>query len=97
MEGGYPFPPQAREYSEETAREIDCSVHDLVQHAFERALELLTQSRKYLEEGAKELLQKETLTEQDIKSLQKSLAGETQNDTTLEQPATSNQPRAKSH
>ena len=75
---GVSYPAQRREYSEETAREIDCSVHDLVQKAFDRALEILTRSRRQLEEGAKELLQKETLTEKDIKAIQETLSGETQ-------------------
>ena len=71
---GVSYPSQQREYSEETLREIDRSIHDLVQKAFDRALEILTRSRRQLEEGAKELLQRETLTEKDIKDLQKSLA-----------------------
>ncbi|ALP54851.1 cell division protein FtsH [Candidatus Tenderia electrophaga] len=64
--------PHAREYSEETARDIDCAVHDIVQSAFDRAVRLLTQQRERLEQGARLLLQKETLGEQDLKTLQAS-------------------------
>jgi len=61
--------PRGREYSEETAREVDCAVHDLIQQAFERALERLTQVHDKLEQGAGLLLQKETLGEQELKQL----------------------------
>ena len=54
------FPP-AREYSEATAHEIDCAVRAIVQAAFDRALQLLTERRERLEQGARLLLQKETL------------------------------------
>lgn len=65
--------PSPREYSEETAHEIDRSVHDIVQSAFERAVEILTRSQDQLEHGAKLLLQKETLGENDLKALQESI------------------------
>ena len=55
-----------RDYSEETAREIDCAVRRLVDQAFSRATALLERYRKALELGARELLQKETLTENDL-------------------------------
>jgi cell division protease FtsH len=57
---------QARDYSEETAREIDCAVRDLINGAFDTAVELLTAGRETLDEGARLLLEKETLTEIDI-------------------------------
>jgi cell division protease FtsH len=58
-----------RTYSEETAREIDCSVRTMVEHIFKRAVDLLTERRETLEAGAKQLLEKETLTEQDLQAL----------------------------
>lgn len=61
--------PLGREYSEETAREIDCAVRDIVQTAFQRAVELLTQRRALLEQGARLLLQHETLGEKELKAL----------------------------
>jgi cell division protease FtsH len=60
---------QPRNYSEETAREIDRAVRALVDKMFERAVQLLTERRSILEAGAKQLLEKETLTEQDLKAL----------------------------
>jgi len=62
-------PPAAREYSEETAREIDCAVRDIVQRAFDGAVGILTQRRERLEQGARLLLQKETLGEQELNVL----------------------------
>lgn len=70
---GYGTASQVRDYSEETAREVDSSVHDLVQHAFNHAVELLTLHRKLLEEGAGTLLQKETLGETELKALSDSI------------------------
>jgi cell division protease FtsH len=58
-----------REFSEETAREIDCAVRALIKAAFDKALNILTQDRDTLEQGAKLLLERETLTASDLKSL----------------------------
>jgi cell division protease FtsH len=62
--------PQApwhdREYSEETAREVDCAVRDIVETAFKRAVDMLSANRERLERGAKLLLERETLTESDL-------------------------------
>ena len=60
---GGPAGPMAerRRYSEETAREIDCAVRELVHGAFERASAVLSARRGALEDGAKRLLEKETL------------------------------------
>ena len=63
------FPP-AREYSEETAHEIDCAVRDIVQSAFDRAMQLLTEQRERLEQGARLLLQKETLGAVELEAFQ---------------------------
>lgn len=54
--------PSRREFSEETAHQVDCAVSDLIRIALERALALLEQHRASLEEGAKRLLEKETLS-----------------------------------
>jgi len=59
-------PQSARQYSEETAREIDRSVRAISDTSFERAVSILTANRAVLEEGARQLLQKETLTEEEI-------------------------------
>jgi cell division protease FtsH len=58
--------PPPREYSDETAREIDRSVRAISEAAFKRAVDILTTNRAVLEEGARQLLQKETLTEAEI-------------------------------
>jgi cell division protease FtsH len=55
-----------REFSEDTAREIDCAVRELIGAAFEKALSTLRQCRTQLDEGAKLLLEKETLTREDF-------------------------------
>ncbi len=65
---GVAGPPQ-RNYSEETAREIDCAIRGVVQKAFERARNVLTTNRPLLEEGARALLEKETLEQDDLAAL----------------------------
>jgi cell division protease FtsH len=57
---------QARRYSEETAREIDCAVRAIVDAAFDRARAVLEHNRPILEESARALLERETLTEADL-------------------------------
>ena len=66
---GTPAPPPQHDYSEQTAREVDCAVRDLVTEAFNRAQDILQQKRAMLEEGARQLLTKETLTETELKAL----------------------------
>jgi cell division protease FtsH len=58
-----------REFSEETAREIDCAVRELIAAAYEKALAVLRQNRAALEQGAKLLLEKETLTREELPPL----------------------------
>ena len=65
--GGVPHAPwQEREYSEATAREVDCAVRKIVEQAFQRATDVLTANRERLESAAKLLLEKETLTESEL-------------------------------
>ena len=71
---GAGVPTPGREYSEETAREIDVAVREIVGRAYETATSLLSARRALLESGAKELLQKETLSEQDLARLREQLA-----------------------
>ena len=63
-----PVPP-SRRYSDETAREIDHSVRAITEKAFERAVGILRANRIALDRGARLLLQKETLVEEEIASL----------------------------
>jgi cell division protease FtsH len=51
-----------RDFSEETAREVDCAVRDLIAQAFERAVGILEAHREVLEDSAQRLLEKETLS-----------------------------------
>jgi cell division protease FtsH len=59
-----------REFSEETAREIDCAVRNIVSAAFEKALDILRKHRKQLDDGAKLLLEKETLMREELPLLE---------------------------
>jgi cell division protease FtsH len=67
-------PPSERRYSEETAREIDCAVRETLARGFEVATRILTSGRAVLERGAKCLLEKETLAEDDLRPLQRDLS-----------------------
>ena len=58
-----------KDYSEDTAREIDIAVKRLIDEAYARAKQLLSERRSLLEEGAKLLLEKETLTPEDFPAL----------------------------
>src|SRR5215813_359562 len=58
-----------RTFSEETAREIDLAVREIVQNASERCRTLLAQRRQTLEKAARQLLEKETLTDVELKPL----------------------------
>jgi cell division protease FtsH len=68
--GGVPQAPwHEREYSEETAREVDCAVRQIVERVFKRAVDVLERNRATLERGARLLLEKETLTELELREL----------------------------
>jgi cell division protease FtsH len=58
-----------RTYSEETAREIDRAVRQLIEATFERTVGLLAERRALLEAGARQLLEKETITEKELHAL----------------------------
>jgi len=63
-------PGERRRYSEATAREIDCAVRELVHEAFEHATAILTRYRSVLEQSAERLLEKETLSEDELPRLE---------------------------
>ncbi|MDH3484857.1 MAG: ATP-dependent zinc metalloprotease FtsH [Myxococcales bacterium] len=67
--GGPGSPFRTREYSDDTAREIDTAVRAIVQRSFDKALNILREERDALEEGAKQLLEKETLGETELNAL----------------------------
>ena len=58
-----------RSYSEDTARHIDEAVRQLIDEAFQRATEGLQARRDLLEQGARLLLARETLTEAELAPL----------------------------
>ncbi len=59
----------ARTYSEETAREIDCAVREMLDAALATATTVLTRARRVLEHGATELLANESLGERELEQL----------------------------
>jgi cell division protease FtsH len=55
-----------RLYGEETAREIDVAIRRIVEAQFRRAREILARNRPLLEEAARTLLAKETLSDAEL-------------------------------
>ena len=66
--------PARHDYSEETAREIDCAVRELIRAAYATALHLLTLHQSELREGAELLLAKETLLRDELPQLREPTA-----------------------
>ena len=64
------YPQSIRNYSEETAAQIDTAVRKLVQAAFEKATVVLETHRQALDETAKLLLAKETLSADELPSVE---------------------------
>jgi cell division protease FtsH len=64
---GAPMPFRPRLHSEQTAREIDVAVREIVDTSFERAAKILEKNRPILEASARELLAKETIDEGALK------------------------------
>ncbi len=67
--GQVPGVPRLKDYSEETAREIDCALRDLVEAAFERASAILAEHRSQLDAGAALLLERETLSQDELQEI----------------------------
>jgi cell division protease FtsH len=63
---GLPSEGGGRRFSEDTAREIDIAVRERVDKAYQRALEILRKRRSELETLARKLLEKETLTADEL-------------------------------
>ena len=61
--------PQQRNYSEETAREIDAEIRGLIDGTYERVRKLLTEDRQVLEVLAKRLLEKEVVDEGELREI----------------------------
>jgi cell division protease FtsH len=77
-------PISPRRYSEDTAREIDCAVRDLLQEALDRALAILATRRAALDRVAAALLERETLSGEELRAL---LAGPPAADAPADAPA----------
>jgi cell division protease FtsH len=58
-----------RDFSEETAREVDCAVRELVSRAFERAVSILETHHAALADCAERLLVNETLSGDELPTL----------------------------
>jgi cell division protease FtsH len=58
-----------RGYGEATADAVDAEVRAIIDRAFERSVTLLTESRELLDRTAQQLLEKETLDENDLAAL----------------------------
>ena len=71
---GGPLPQGHREYSEETAREIDVAVRGIVERAYTKAIGILRRHRAALETWAQRLLEKETLAEAELGELRQQVA-----------------------
>jgi cell division protease FtsH len=70
---GGALPQGHREYSEQTAREIDVAVRDIVKGAYDKALSILSRHKQQLEAWAGKLLEKETLVERELAELRRAL------------------------
>jgi cell division protease FtsH len=71
---GGPLPTGHREYSEETAREIDIAVRQIVDGTYQKAVSILRRERAALEQWALKLLEKETLVESELEELRRAVA-----------------------
>jgi cell division protease FtsH len=67
--GPVPGAIPVRQFSEETAREIDLAVRGIVKEALDAALGILERRREVLERGAEALLRQETLSAEDLRAL----------------------------
>ena len=65
---------KSREFSEETAREIDVAVREIVKACYDKALGILSREKKLLERWAQKLLDKETLAEAELGELRASIS-----------------------
>ncbi len=63
---GQPIEGGGRRFSEDTAREIDVAVRERIERTYQKALDILRARRGELESLAKKLLEKETLTADEL-------------------------------
>jgi cell division protease FtsH len=70
---GTPQMREPRSFSEETSRQIDNAVRGILDSGFARAVEILTKRRALLESSAADLLQKETLGQEELAAIRDSV------------------------
>jgi cell division protease FtsH len=71
------LPPSAKDYSEATAQEIDREVSSLINHAHDRAMEILSGKKAVLEDVAKILLKKEVIEGDELRQVLNGAAKQT--------------------
>lgn len=64
-----PIPSEKGDYSEETAREIDCEVRRIIDEQYGRVRRLLEEKKAVLQQGAQLLLEREVITGADLKAI----------------------------
>jgi len=64
---------KTREFSEDTAREIDVAVREIVAAAYDKARGILSKEKRLLEGWAQKLLEKETLAEAELAELRRAV------------------------
>ena len=62
-------PPEKGDYSEETAREIDCEVRRIIDEQYDRVRWLLAEQKRALIEGAKVLLEREVISGSELQAI----------------------------
>lgn len=73
LQPNMPIIPQAKNYSEETARKVDDAVRELVDHALKQSFDILRTNRELLDKTAEELLETETLNLPEIEKLKQAI------------------------
>ena len=64
-----PVASEKGDYSEETAREIDCEVRRIIDEQYERVTQLLEQRKAALVEGARVLLEREVISGSELRAI----------------------------
>jgi len=66
-----PIGSERGDYSEETAREIDCEVRRIIDEQYERVKRLLGERKAALQQGAQLLLEQEVITGAELQTIMK--------------------------
>jgi cell division protease FtsH len=68
-----PVASERGDYSEETAREIDCEVRRIIDEQYGRVTRLLGENKAVLQRGATLLLEREVITGVELKAIMEKL------------------------